>query len=1049
VVDDDPGDCLTLKFGEKIRGIGAKIEGEREKVGRIQAEMEKDMEQKEHILIVDDDESTRKSLALIFGKKGYVTDTAATGQEALAKARQQFFNLALLDIRLPDMEGVELLTLLKEMHPDIMLLIVTGYASLKTAVEVLNNGASGYLTKPLNVDEMLAKVRDALEKQRLAIENRRLYQAAQQELAERNRAETMLEKRAAQLALLNEIGGQIAAVLKLGSVLERAAHLVHERFGYHHVALFTIDREQDELVMKARAGAFAHVFPPEHRIKLGEGMNGWVAQHGQKLLANDVRTEPHYVNFFPAMIPTQSELSVPIRIGKEIVGVLDTQSPQLNTFDENDVMVIETLANQIAVAIENARLYEAVQRELNERKRAEGEICRRNRELTLLNQIIAASATGLEPATILETACRELALTFEVPQTAATLLNEEETIAIVVAEYRREDRPTVLNENILVKDNPVMQYLLTHKTPLAVSDVQNDPRLASIHDSLGQRGIASILVLPLMIEQEVVGSLSLEMIEPHTFPTEEVNLAWSVADQVAGALARARLVQAYQRLFTAIEQTAESVVITDTKGSILYVNPAFERVSGYSQAEVIGQNPRMLKSGKQDAAFYEELWATITAGKVWQGRLINKKKDSRLYTEDATISPVRNKNGIIINYVAVKRDITRELELEAQYHQAQKMETVGQLTGGIAHDFNNLLTAVIGFAELTQIRSSLDEHTQKMVDKILYTGRSATDLVGQLMAFSRKQVIEPKVLNLNQVVADIDKMLRRIIGENTQMETMLEPNLWPVKVDPTQIEQVIVNLAVNARDAMPEGGRLAIETANVVLDNEYVADHLDTQPGNYVLLAVSDTGSGMSKEVQERLFEPFFTTKEKGKGSGLGLATVFGIVKQSGGHIWVYSEEGMGTTFKIYLPKSKEVTTDSVYQDDQINVLPSGTETVLLVEDDPAVREVAAYTLRQQGYTVLEATNGQEALHLVSECNEEIHLLLTDVVMPEMNGKVLADQIQSVRPNIKALFTSGYTDDAIVQHGVLKPDIAFISKPFLPSALARKVRETLDTPQSE
>jgi two-component system cell cycle sensor histidine kinase/response regulator CckA len=248
---------------------------------------------------------------------------------------------------------------------------------------------------------------------------------------------------------------------------------------------------------------------------------------------------------------------------------------------------------------------------------------------------------------------------------------------------------------------------------------------------------------------------------------------------------------------------------------------------------------------------------------------------------------------------------------------------------------------------------------------------------------------------------------------------------------------------------MPEGGRLTIETANVVLDDEYVADHLDVQPGDYVLLAVSDTGVGMSKEVQEHIFEPFFTTKEKGEGSGLGLATVFGIVKQSGGHVWVYSEEGIGTTFKVYLPKSKKAITRPLHQYDQIGDLPTGTETVLVVEDEPAVREIAAYTLRQQGYTVLEAANGQAALRLASEYSQEIHLLLTDVVMPEMNGKALADQIQSVRPQTKALFTSGYTDDAIVQHGVLKPGIAFIPKPFSPSALARKVRETLDTPPSE
>ncbi|MFQ5578073.1 MAG: PAS domain S-box protein, partial [Anaerolineae bacterium] len=357
-------------------------------------------------------------------------------------------------------------------------------------------------------------------------------------------------------------------------------------------------------------------------------------------------------------------------------------------------------------------LMQSMMRDITERKRTEKEIRRRNRELALLNRVIAASAASLEPEDVLEMACRELALAFDVPQAVAALLNEEKTAAVAVAEYLAGGRPVALNTAIPVESNPSFEYLLTHKAPLVVSDAQNDQRLASIHDLLRQRGTVSLLILPLIIEGEVAGSLALDAIKPRTFSTRDVDLAWSVADQVAGALARAQLDRAHRRLSTAIEQAAEGVVITDTEGTILYVNPAFERVSGYSRSEAIGQNPRILKSAKQDAAFYREMWETISAGKIWRGRLVNKKKDGVLYTEETTISPVRDENGAVVNYVAVKRDVTRELQLEEQYRQAQKMEAIGRLTGGIAHDFNNLLTAINGFAELIQSQQPPDSPFQ-------------------------------------------------------------------------------------------------------------------------------------------------------------------------------------------------------------------------------------------------------------------------------------------------------------------------------------------------
>jgi two-component system cell cycle sensor histidine kinase/response regulator CckA len=389
--------------------------------------------------------------------------------------------------------------------------------------------------------------------------------------------------------------------------------------------------------------------------------------------------------------------------------------------------------------------------------------------------------------------------------------------------------------------------------------------------------------------------------------------------------------------------------------------------------------------------------------------------------------------------VAVKRDVTHELQLEEQYRQAQKMEAVGRLTAGVAHDFNNMLTAINGFSELISLELAPDDPLQDSVKKVLSSGRRAADLVRQLMAFSRKQIVQPEVLDLNDVIANVDKMLRHIIGEDVELQTIPAPGLWLTKADPVQVEQVILNLAINARDAMPNGGKLTIETANVTLDEA----HLGAQPGEYVLLAVSDTGTGMSDDVKSHLFEPFFTTKELGRGTGLGLATVYGIVKQSGGDVQVYSEEGAGTTFKVYLPRVRPATAPATSSPARPE-MPAGRETILLVEDDEGARELARRVLSSLGYTLLETRDGQEALRLAADYPGSIHLLLTDVVMPGMSGKALAEQLARSRPGLKTLFMSGYTDNAIAHHGVLDPGIAFLQKPFSPGELARQVRAVLD-----
>jgi PAS domain S-box-containing protein len=392
---------------------------------------------------------------------------------------------------------------------------------------------------------------------------------------------------------------------------------------------------------------------------------------------------------------------------------------------------------------------------------------------------------------------------------------------------------------------------------------------------------------------------------------------------------RKRAEEKLKRLATAVEQSAESIIITDAEANILYVNPAFEHSTGYPGEEVLGRNPRLLKSGKQDQSFYRGMWETLSRGEVWAGRLINRKKDGTLFEEEGTISPIRDATGKVVNYVAVKRDVTREVALEGQLRQSQRMESVGRLAGGIAHDFNNLLTAINGYGDLALRMLKGEDPLRRHLEEIKKAGERATALTRQLLAFSRKQVLQPKVLDLNAVVSDLHKMLARLIGEDVSLRLSLDPQLGQVQADPGQIEQVIVNLSVNSRDAMPKGGDLTIETANVVL-SEAEAAQADVAPGAYATLSVADTGCGMDEETLARVFEPFFTTKEVGKGTGLGLSTVYGIVRQSGGGIRVSSKAGRGTTFRVYLPHVNAAVVETEERDAERTSL-DGSETILLV----------------------------------------------------------------------------------------------------------------------
>jgi len=493
----------------------------------------------------------------------------------------------------------------------------------------------------------------------------------------------------------------------------------------------------------------------------------------------------------------------------------------------------------------------------------------------------------------------------------------------------------------------------------------------------------------------------------------------------------------------AIEQAGDAIVITDPDGVIEYVNPSFERITGYARTEVEGKNPRVLKSGKQEPAFYEDLWKTIGRGEVWRGHFTNRRKDGSLYEEEAIISPVRSASGAIVKYVAAKRDVTNERRIEEQMRQSQKMEAIGELAGGIAHDLNNVLTVINGHAELMLERAKgVASPMTKSATEILSGGRRAALLVKQLLAFSRRQMLQPKVLDLNALVAGMRDMLQSLVSERVEITLSLDPEAGFVEADPGQLEQVLVDLVVNARDAMPTGGRLAIGTENVTPDEEFRRSHPDRRAASYVVLSVADTGAGMPPEVMGRIFEPFFTTKGKEKGSGLGLAMVYGVVKQSGGEIDVQSAPGRGTTFRIHFPVAGTRTLREM-ADATAERAARGTETVLVVDDEAPVREFVSTVLKGLGYTVIQASDGLDALRAAGEHAGPVHLAITDLAMPAMGGGRLADRLSRLRPGAQVLYISSYSNGDAGRDEMLDPGMHVLRRPFSAETLARKVREVL------
>jgi PAS domain S-box-containing protein len=703
-------------------------------------------------------------------------------------------------------------------------------------------------------------------------------------------------------------------------------------------------------------------------------------------------------------------------------------------------------------------------RDVSERKKAEASLRQSEKNLRLLLEASQTMATDFNIDAILQSVTEKATQAMGLGSGALYLLKDENLCLAATTPPLPPDFPEQLRY-APPGEHPHIQKTLNQQLPLVIEDVASAELTQSEQEVAKTRGLRSILYLPLLSENKAIGVLILGSVkELRSFHQDEIELYLGFAGQAAKTIENARLYESLNQYTAKLEETIKErqqieeslkeseekfrtlfqnhsavklIIDTDT-GRIVEANEAAERFYGWPVAQLQQMRIQDINTLSPEQIQVEMEKARSEQRIHFEFR--HRLADGSLRDVEVFSSRIEIKGKTLLH--SIIHDITDRRRVEEQLRQAQKMESIGRLAGGVAHDFNNMLSVILGYGEILRQKLHPADPMQREVQRIIDAGNRSSALTRQLLAFSRKQTLQPERLDLNALIRNFERMLRRLIGEDIELKLLLAGDLAGVMADPGQIEQVIMNLAINARDAMPGGGQLIIETANVKLDNVYTRTHADVEPGPYVLLALTDTGAGMDKQTLANLFEPFFTTKAQGKGTGLGLATVYGIVKQSGGHIWVYSESGQGSTFKIYLPQSETQPTTQKHVS-AVQAERGGGEYILVVEDEDAVRELIESMLTALGYRVTLAANGGEALLLVEEEGLKPDLVITDVVMPQMSGRVLADRLRRTHPDLKVLFMSGYTDNVIAHHGVLDPGTPFIQKPFSISELGAKVQTLL------
>jgi len=923
--------------------------------------------------------------------------------------------------------------------------IKTGKATHEMVPKI---GGGGEITGWLDVysfplwDSVTGKMRGVIEYVRDISDRKKTEEALK-------RSEEEARKLAKDKMVMAEIGRIISSTLNIEEVYERFAEEAHKLIDFDRIAVNLIDHEKGIVTNTHISGMDVAGRRPGDVFPLAGSLNEQILRTRKTLIVCPQGIE-ELEKEYPTLVTTyqaglRSMMSVPLISNHKVVGVLHFRSSKPKAYSENDVRMAESISGQITGAISNAQLYRERKRTEAALKMSETEARRLAQENATMAEIGQILCSTLNIDTVYERFSETVKKLIPFERMAINIIYPEDQVFTIPYVAGRNVGLRRKGDVIPLEGTAAAEVVRTRSSLLIRAGEMEEyaNRFPGLLPLL-HAGFHSVMMVPLLSQDRVIGILNIQR-ETLSFTEENLGLGEKVGAQIAGAIANAQLYAEREKAERAHKESEEKyrLLVENANDAIFILQDKVVRFSNPKTAELLGYGTQELAT----IPFSQHIHpADREVAQGWNGEekekfpaartfRIRNRAEQEFWIELNSVPILWEGRLATLNFA---RNITEQKKLEAQFLQAQKMEAVGRLAGGVAHDFNNLLTVINSHSQLALLELKEWDPLREKFESIQKAGERASNLTRQLLAFSRRQVIEMKVIDLNALLQDLEIMLPRVIGEDIEMTTIRHPNLGRVKADPGQIEQAILNLVVNARDAMPNGGKLTIETANVEIDKEYALRHVGMKPGRYVMLSVGDTGVGIPPEVKERIFEPFFTTKEKGKGTGLGLSTVYGVVKQCGGDIWIYSELGKGTTLKIYLPIVDEPLA-GVKKKVASGKIPGGNETILVVEDEDEVRKVAAGILAKQGYRVLEASHGGDALFMCEQVKEPIHLLLTDVVMPGINGPDFARRLKFFYPEIRVLFMSGYTDNMIFQQGVLDRETAFLQKALLNEGVWEKL----------
>ncbi|MCL4457049.1 MAG: PAS domain S-box protein [Nitrospirae bacterium] len=1072
------------------------------------------------ILIVDDDETVLRFLSALLSSQRYVLETAQNGIEAIEKTKKNNPDIVLLDVLMPEMNGIEACKRLKEDHETqhIPIIVLTAFEDKEMKIECLNAGANDFLSKPVDNTELIARIKNFLQLKNLEDVKRK-----NEALLEAQEKIIHLKQLYSTLSGINEAIIHINDPMKL---FEQACRIAGEDGMFRMAWIGLIDKDT-HMVKPVVSWSAVEDYLDGITISIddvpeGQGPTGRAVRQGSHVICNDIEHDEYMKPWRDKAIQHgyYSSASFPLRLGATIIGAFNLYAGEPNFFTTEHILLLEKLSENISFAIE------LIEKE-KQRKHAEKALQESEKRFRLLtestltgiyliqdnlfryvNQAIASTfgykveelIDKLGPMDLtapenrdlvagnirrrIEGEVQDIRYSFRGLRKDGTLIDVEVHGARVEYNGKPAVIGTLLDITERKKAEEVRAFLanITEHATDAIEGLDLDTNIVSwnrgaetLFGYTAQEiiGRSHSLIVPKEAQEACHGRFKKATMEGFVraetervkkdgrrFPVEMTLTALKdEGDEHTGFVCITRDIterkraeeslrkseERYKRLLESVTNYIYTVEIKDGKPVPTKHGPGCVAVTGYTSEEYEADPHlwyQMVYEGDREVVIAQ-------ANKVLSGEAV-KPLEHRIIHKDGSIRWVRNapvprydEHGRVVAYDGLITEITGSKKLEEQLRHAQKMEAIGQLAGGIAHDFNNMLNAIIGFGGLMQMDMKEDDPNRAHLKEILNAGERAAHLTKSLLAFSRKQIIEPKPQDLNEIIKGVEKFLSRIIGEDIELKTALSDKGLTVFVDSGQIEQVLMNLATNARDAMPDGGDLIIETGPVQIDEEYIKRHGYGDHGMYALLSVTDSGIGMDEKTRERIFEPFFTTKELGRGTGLGLSMVYGIVKQHDGFINVYSEPGNGMTFKIYLPliesEAREAvsTAPAVYPE-------RGTETVLVAEDDQAVRNLTRDVLERFGYKVIAAEDGEEAIEKFMDNKKDIQLLLLDVLMPKKNGKEVYEEIKKINPGIKTIFLSGYTANLIHKKGILEEGLDFILKPVSPKELLGKVREILD-----